>query len=273
MSTLDRVHGRAASGNDGWVRAWPLSRRALITLLTGSAVLLVVWSGVGLLYLWVLDDGPIGDADRWVNRWLEDHRTPTWNTLTHYGSMISDTLVKVILVAVVGGIMMFIWRRWHDAVFLAVALITEATLFLFSSLIVGRDRPPVEQLDPPAPSGSFPSGHTAAAVAFYVGVFVVVCWHTRHRGVRFVFGFVAVVAPIVVAFSRTYRGMHHSIDVVAGILLGVAVLFLVRAALAKGVEDINRSSEDVPDRVRQLDLTSPEANPSDRPVHQPGVRS
>ena len=45
----------------------------------------------------------VGDADRGAAEWLEDHRTPTWNTLTHYGSMLSDTLVKVILVAVVGG--------------------------------------------------------------------------------------------------------------------------------------------------------------------------
>lgn len=273
MSTLDGVHDRSTTGNDGWVRAWPLSRRALMSVLTGSAILLAVWSGVGLLYMWLLDDGPIGDADRWGARWLEDRRTSTYDTLTHYGSMISDTLVKVILVAVVGGVMVLIWRRWHDGVFLAVALIAEASLFLISSLIVGRDRPPVEQLDPPAPSGSFPSGHTAAAVAFYAGVFMVVCWHTRSRWVRLAFGFVAVAAPIIVAISRAYRGMHHPLDVVAGILLGVAVLFVVRAAMAKGVEDINRAGEDVPGRVRRLDLTSPDPHVSDRPVRHPGVRS
>ena len=144
-------------------------------------------------------------------------RTPTLNTLTHYGSMLSDTLVKVILVAVVGGAMVIVWRRWHDGVFLALAVIVEATVFVIASFIVDRDRPPVEQLDPPAPSGSFPSGHTAAAVAFYGGLFLVVCWHTpqparagglrRRRRRR-----AADRRPLA---GR--RGMHHPIDVVAGL--------------------------------------------------------
>jgi undecaprenyl-diphosphatase len=177
--------------------------------------------------------------------------------MTEIGSMLSDTLVKVILVAVVGGAMVLVWRRWHDGVFLAVAVIVEATVFLFSSLVVGRDRPPVEPLDDPAPSGSFPSGHTAAAVAFYAGLFIVVSWHTRNRGVRLLFAAVAVVAPLIVGFSRVQRGMHHPIDVVAGIALGVASLFVVRAALARGVAEIDEVLGDrAPPQVRALDLTS-----------------
>ncbi len=153
--------------------------------------------------------------------------------------MVSDALVKVILVALVGGAMVLIWRRWHDGVFLAVALIVEATVFVTASFIVDRDRPPVTPLDEPAPSGSFPSGHTAAAVAFYGGLFIVVRWHTRNRWVRFAFGVVAVAAPAIVGVSRVQRGMHHPVDVVAGIALGIASLFVVRAALARGVAEID----------------------------------
>ena len=205
-------------------------------LAKGGAVLLAVWTAVGLLYMTFLDDGAVGDADRDVARWLEDHRTPTWNSLTHYGSMLSDTLVKVTLVAVVGGAMVIVWRRWHDGVFLAVVVSLEAAVFVITSFIVDRDRPPVAQLDAIPPSGSFPSGHTGAAVAFYGGVFVIVCWHTRNRVVRSVFGFIAVVAPLIVGASRAYRGMHHPIDVAAGLLLGVASILVVRAAIAAGVE-------------------------------------
>ena len=125
-------------------------------------------------------------------------------------------------------------------VFLALAVIVEATVFVISSFIVDRDRPPVDQLDPPAPSGSFPSGHTAAAVAFYAGLFVVVCWHTRNRVVRAIFAVIAVAAPLVVGVSRAWRGMHHPLDVIAGFLLGLAALYIVRGALAKGVAEIDR---------------------------------
>jgi undecaprenyl-diphosphatase len=235
-----------------------LPKPALLVLAKGGALLLVVWTAVGLVFMQFLDDGPVGDADRRLSEWLEEHRTPTWNSLSHVGSMLSDTLVKVALVAVVGGAMILIWRRWHDGVFLAVVVIVEATVFVIVSFIVGRDRPPVERLDPPAPSGSFPSGHAAAAVAFYAGLFVVVCWHTRNRAVRFVFGVIAVAAPLAVAASRAYRGMHYPIDVLAGILLGIATILVVRAAMQTGVEELDRhAGESTPDRVRRLDLTVP----------------
>jgi membrane-associated phospholipid phosphatase len=251
--------------HDDWPKAWPVGKPALFVLAKGGALLLVVWTAVGLLYMQFLDDGPVGDADRDAARWLEDRRTETLNSLTHYGSMLADTLVKVILVAVVGGAMVIIWRRWHDGVFLAVVVALEAAVFVITSFIVDRDRPPVRQLDAIPPSGSFPSGHTGAAVAFYAGVFVIVCWHTRNRVVRAVFMVIAVAAPLIVGVSRAYRGMHHPIDVAAGALLGLATVFVVRAAMAAGVDEIDRKAAagraDVPERVRRLDLTSIDREP------------
>jgi membrane-associated phospholipid phosphatase len=261
-SALEGVPGREASRNHRWVRAWPLRKRALLHVGLGGLLLLVMTTGVGLVFMRFFDDGPIGDADRAAAQWLEDRRTPTVNTLTDYGSMLSETLVKVALVAVVGGAFVLIVRRWHDGVFLALVVILEATVFVIASFIVDRDRPPVEQLDPPAPSGSFPSGHTGAAVAFYGGLFIVVCWHTRHRIVRTVFAVVAVAAPLAVGFSRVARGMHHPIDVAAGMLLGVGTLFVVRGALTKGVEEIDREADSsVAQRVRRLDLATPAREP------------
>ncbi len=261
------------SGNDGWHRAWPLRKSALLILATGGAAMLVVWSTVGLIFVHFLDDGPIGDADRRVNRWLADHRTPTWNTITEYGSMMAETLVKVTLVAVGAAVMIFLWRRWHDAVFLVLAVSLEALVFVLTSFIVDRERPPVRHLDPIPPSGSFPSGHAGAAVAFYGSLFVIVCWHTRKQAVRWFFGVVAVVVPLIVAGSRVYRGMHHPIDVIAGLLLGVGAILVVRAALAAGVRDIDRADEHdaLPERVRRLDLTTPEPEAAADSFHPAGA--
>jgi undecaprenyl-diphosphatase len=266
------VNGRDADTrrHDGWVRAWPLNKPALAQLGIGAGLLFAVTTVAGLLFMWLLDDGPVGDWDRSVARWLEDRRTPALNRLTANGEAISDTFVKVALVALCVVVMIALWRRWHDAVFLATAVIVEASIFVTSSFIVGRDRPPVEKLDPPAPSGSFPSGHTAAAVAFYAGVYLIVRWHTRNRVVRGVFLAVAVAAPLIVGFSRAFRGMHHAIDVVAGLLLGIASLYIVHRAVATGVEEIDRDSDDsVPERLRHLDLTTTDDL---IPVHE-GVRS
>jgi undecaprenyl-diphosphatase len=256
MSGTVRVVRQPTIGRDDhWVRAWPLGKAALGQLGRSAALLLAVTSGVGLMYMWLFDDGPLGDVDRNGAEWLEDRRTPTLNSLTHYGSMLSDTLVKVVLVAVVGGAAVLVWRRWYDGVFIALAVCLEASVFVAASFIVGRERPPVEQLDPPAPSGSFPSGHTAAAVAFYGAVAVVATWHTRNRAVRTTLVVLAVAVPLIVAFSRASRGMHHPLDVVAGLLLGLAALWVAKSVVARGVEEIDRAANRaVPERLRRLDL-------------------
>lgn len=261
-----KVGGRPAgrvAGADDWLHAWPLNQPGRGALLKGGVLLLTAWTAIGLAYMTLLDDGPIGDADRAAARWLQGHRTDTWDALSNIGSMLSETLVKAVLVVVVGGAMVAVWRRWHDAVLLAVVVVLEAAVFVIVSVIVGRDRPPIEQLDPPAPSGSFPSGHAAAAVAFYAGVFVVVRWHTRNRLVRALLGVVAVTAPLIVAVARVYRGMHHPIDVAAGLGLGAAALVVVRAAVAAGVDAIAvHAGHTLPERVRQLDLSASHSRPT-----------
>lgn len=238
-------------------RVWPLRRPALRVLGIGFAALLAIWSTVGLLFMWLLDDGPVGNADSDVAFWLEDRRTERLDTLSTIGSGFSDTIVKVVLVAVVGGIMVGAFRRWHDGLMLAVTVIFEASVFVLTSFIVGRERPPVEKLEEAAPSGSFPSGHAAASVAFYATLLVIAGWHTRRVAVRSVMWAVAIVVPIIVAVARTYRGMHHATDVLAGVLLGIASIYVVRRALQAGTDAVadDASSRALPPHVTRLDLT------------------
>ena len=40
----------------------------------------------------------------------------------------------------------------------------------------------------------------------------------------------ALIMPLAVGFSRVYRGMHHPLDVAAGLAMGAAVLVVVLAA-------------------------------------------
>jgi undecaprenyl-diphosphatase len=108
----------------------------------------------------------------------------------------------------------------------------------------------------------------AAAVAFYVGLFVIARWHTRRAAVLVPVGLLAVLAPLTVATSRLYRGMHYASDVIAGAALGAACLILTYFALRVGVERLKARERNLPAAVAQLDLTGPE-----RPFETGSTRS
>lgn len=193
------------------------------------------------------------------------------DSLSTVGSMFSDTIVKVLLVVVVGGLMLAVWKRWHSALFLA----TRGRLRGLGVRVVelhrpGWKRPPVEQLETAAPSGGFPSGHAAAAVAFYVGLLIVVSWHSRQRPVLRCTHHPRRLRP---HRRRQFPSTRHAptVDVIAGMLLGVASLYVVHRAFLAGAEDIRdgerRDGRDLQDRVTRLDLVA--GGPVDGLVESP----
>lgn len=68
---------------------------------------------------------------------------------------------------------------------------------------------------------SFPSGHSANSAATYAGT----AYNYRDKRRKWLIA-VAVVLPLLVALSRTYLGAHYPSDVLCGLLLGIAVVFL-----------------------------------------------
>lgn len=99
----------------------------------------------------------------------------------------------------------------------------ETAVFMSAAALVGRARPDVLWLDRPAPTSSFPSGHTAASTAVHVTV-ARLAWGRRQPGesarVSAARAAVAYGIPAAVGFSRVYRGMHHPSDVIVGWALG-----------------------------------------------------
>lgn len=80
---------------------------------------------------------------------------------------------------------------------------------------------------------SFPSGHVAASTIFYGLGAVSVFGQTRAVHWRVLAVIAAVVAIVLVAFSRTYLGVHYLSDVGATFAEGVAwVAFCLRALAA-----------------------------------------
>jgi undecaprenyl-diphosphatase len=169
--------------------------------------------------------GPIGRWDAYVSGWFENHRTETWNRLTVFGSGLGMTEVIVGLELVAVAIFAIV-RRWRDVAFLVLAVTLEASVAFTSSFVVDRPRPTVIRLDDVPPTKSFPSGHTAAAIALYVGLAILLTPHVRSAALRAIIWLLAVLIPAFVAVSRVYRGMHHTTDIIGSIILGSLALGL-----------------------------------------------
>ncbi|GII75220.1 hypothetical protein Sru01_02020 [Sphaerisporangium rufum] len=199
-------------------------------ILLPLALLAAVTLGLGWLIMKPLHAEVSGEVA--LNEAFEQDRTPLLNDLTHYGSMLSDTPVIIVLTAIAAIAFRLVFKRWRESVFLVVAVWSQNLVFLLATYFVERPRPGVHHLDPAPPTSSFPSGHTSAAVGFYVGMAVVLALHThRHTALRVLWWVLGLAAPLIVAVSRLYRGMHHLSDVSWGLVLGFVCVAVAAYAI------------------------------------------
>jgi membrane-associated phospholipid phosphatase len=209
----------------------PLVMQIVKRLLLPVAVLFGVMVGLGLLVTKV----PIGGEDG-VNRAFEAHRTPPLNVISEIFSLIGSTPVIIGVTALVAVILRLRLHRWREPLYLCLAVSAQALVFLFTTLVIDRQRPGVHKMDDSPPTSSFPSGHTSAAVALYVGLAFLLFTLLHHTWAKRL-AWLLVLVPVLVALSRLYRGMHHPTDVTASFLNGCScVAIMARQILNRAVD-------------------------------------
>ncbi len=213
-----------------------IALQSLKRVILPIAGLLVAIVALGLLVTKVLNhDWPFTVEDG-INREFAGDRTESWNGVSLFFSTLASTPV-IIGVTVLVAIVLRLWLgRWRESIFLCVAVTCQALVFFFATLIIDRARPDVPKMDESPPTSSFPSGHTSAAVALYLGLAVVLALNVRHTWLKFLC-WALIFVPIAVAVSRLYRGMHHPSDVTASFINGgICVLVVSRAVLDRSVQ-------------------------------------
>ena len=160
--------------------------RAVARLLVGGLLIAAVIIGLGLLLTKVSQGGWVATADLRVERWFAAHRTPTLNDVTLALTWLAETPVAVGLAIVLFFGLRLTTHRWRESLVIVTALVGELLVFLATTALIDRPRPPVHRLDHAPPTSSFPSGHTGAAVALYGGLAVVLvirgAWRTLAGG-------------------------------------------------------------------------------------------
>ncbi|GLZ62061.1 MULTISPECIES: phosphatase PAP2 family protein [Micromonospora] len=171
-----------------------------------------------------------------VNRELAADRTGDWNNVSLVFSTLASTQM-IVVVTVLVALALRLWlKRWREPLFLCAAVTAQALVFLLTTLAIDRRRPAVEHMDVSPPTSSFPSGHTSAAVALYVGIAVLMALRARSTGAKVAWWTLLLMVPLGVALTRMYRGMHHPSDVVASFVNGgTCVAIMVRAVLDRSL--------------------------------------
>jgi undecaprenyl-diphosphatase len=173
------------------------------------------------------------DDGRFV-RFLTRHRSAGLTEASWIGSTMAGGVVLPIIVVVAAVIASFA-KHWRLAGFLLFALVVESASYRATTLFIHRPRPHVHRLEGLPVNASYPSGHTAASIAVYCGLALLLTSRLKSRGARVAIWCVAVLIPIFVAFSRMYRGMHHPLDTAGGAIVGIAaVSALVLVTRASG---------------------------------------
>jgi len=184
---------------------------------------------VVVVALGLLITGPLAVIDHHEDRISADFnraRTDTLDPLSAVFSHIGNTEYVIGICLVIVGVLY--WRsrdlRWSVVPLVSISL--QATIFLFATMAVGRQRPPAIPMDASPPTSSFPSGHTGASTALYFSLLLMASTRIERTGLRRLVMGVCAVLPVLVGLARLYRGAHHISDVVVAMMNGVACALL-----------------------------------------------
>lgn len=220
LPVLEARRGGPAERFAGRLRGRHSAAVFFAAVLAGFVVLALVSIALGLLVTDVLlGIGGLRRTDESVVNSLVAERTPFLTDASEVGSTVGGAP----LLPMVGAIALVcaFLRKWRVAAFAAFALMVESATYRVTSLAVPRERPDVHRLENLPADASFPSGHTAAAIAVYAGLVLLLTSRFPTRGLRVCAWALAIVIPVFVALARMYRGMHHPLDTAGGLVIGI----------------------------------------------------
>jgi membrane-associated phospholipid phosphatase len=205
-----------------------------LRLTTASVLALLVLVPFALISVLVTGGWPpLHDLDERVtdslHSWALGH--PHWTAATLWLTNIFDP--NPLRVAALGLVIWLLRRQAKRlALWVVTTMVVGGLLGMVLKLLVGRHRP--DLLDPVARAAgfSFPSGHALNA-ALAAGVFVLVLLPVARGTWRWVLWGAAIAVTVLTGLSRIVLGVHWTSDVVAGWLLGVAVVTVTAAAFPR----------------------------------------
>ncbi len=216
-----------------WVgrRLSPNQAYGLLLTLGLAVSTLLVWAFAALLES-VLTRDPLTLLDRQVAVFLSEHAVPAVTRVMVVVTWLGNAAVLIPAALLIGAVLL--WRRRPgEALVLVTATVGAAALDAVVKILVNRPRP--DFVVPLVKAGglSFPSGHAATSIAFYLTLGLLAAGWVRSWENRVYVLLAALATILVVGFSRLYLGVHYLSDVLAGWALGA--LWTTVAVTVEGV--------------------------------------
>jgi undecaprenyl-diphosphatase len=213
-------------------RAARSARAALHRRFAAAAVLLIAAAS---LFALLADDVTSGArltvVDAEIASWLHRHATPPLVTAMFVWTQLHST-VAVGAYAAIATLVLALERSWRRATLVVVAVGGGLALNALMKLAFQRARPSFDDPLLTLATYSFPSGHVAGSTIFYGLAVVAVFARTTSARWRALVLVAALLAVVLVAFSRMLLGAHYLSDVLAAFVEGIAWLAVSVGALA-----------------------------------------
>jgi membrane-associated phospholipid phosphatase len=173
---------------------------------------------VGVLAWMVRRDTGLVDIDHAIEAWANEHATTFSDDVLRGITHLGDTATTLVVGLAVSAYGLWRWRKPSIPVFVTTVILGQVLISNTIKVTIDRARP---ELRPRTGfSGtSFPSGHTTAAAATYLGVALVLGIASSPRA-RAALGGVAVSIAVAVGCTRVLLGVHWFSDVLAGLVIG-----------------------------------------------------
>ena len=210
-TTPSRVLARSMASMPAHARTYVIGHRRLIALGLMAA-------GIAVLALVVSFSTTVATLDATVGTLVRTDWTASVASMSVDASVLAGTQLVLPLTAA-AVLALILLRHWHGALTLALSVVATQAVVQFVKATVARPRPEVNDHMTSAAGPSFPSAHSASAVALYLTLAVLVAHRTRGwtRAAALTVGATIVAA---VGLSRIELGAHYPIDVLAGWLTG-----------------------------------------------------
>lgn len=199
-------------------------------LRAGTLVALIAAAFAAWLFLELADDVAEGETRRFDERVLlafredadpDDPRGPGWveemaRDVTGLGGM---TVLTFATVAVAG--FLLLQRKWHLAIYVALAVLTGTILSSFLKAGFDRPRPDLVAHGQAVYTASFPSGHSMLSAIAFLTLGALLAGAQKERAMRIYVMSLAAALTVAVGVSRIYLGVHWPTDVLGGWAAGI----------------------------------------------------